>query len=82
METKLKMGKGGRLVLPAELREALHIQTGDVLVARLENDSCGGCFQNLTPNMINSLQLGHMVFCKSCGRLLYTPEDRSVGGSH
>ena len=39
METKLKMGKGGRLVLPIELREALQVKAGDTLVARLENDS-------------------------------------------
>lgn len=82
LEIELRDAEG---ILPADIRDTYQRMVkskGSDCMARLENDSCGGCFQNLTPNMINSLQLGHMVFCKSCGRLLYMPEDRSVGGSH
>lgn len=81
LEGELRDAEG---VLPPDVRDAYQRMVkskGSDCMARLEADSCGGCFQQLTPNMINSLQLGQMVFCKSCGRLLYMPEDRSIGGA-
>jgi len=39
METRLQIGKGGRLVVPARFRKALKIEAGDELVVRLENDT-------------------------------------------
>lgn len=48
-------------------------------MAAVEGESCGGCYQHITPNMFSDLRLGRTVFCKSCGRLLYLPEDRSPG---
>jgi len=33
------MRSGGRLVVPANLRKALKIKTGDEIIVRLENDS-------------------------------------------
>jgi predicted nucleic acid-binding Zn-ribbon protein len=48
-------------------------------MAQVEGESCGGCYQNLTTNMINDLLMSRVVFCKVCGRLLYLPEDRSPG---
>ncbi len=39
IETKLHLGKGGRLVVPARLRKALKIKAGDELVVRFENGS-------------------------------------------
>ncbi len=44
-------------------------------LAVVENESCGGCYQQLTPNMQSDLRLGKPVFCKSCGRLLYEAEN-------
>jgi hypothetical protein len=70
--------------LPADARDAYQRMVkskGSDCMARVEGDSCGGCFQQLTPNTQNSLQLGQMIFCGSCGRLLYLPEDRSIGGN-
>ncbi|MDZ4821077.1 MAG: phospholipase [Planctomycetota bacterium] len=46
-------------------------------MAPIDGESCGGCFQQLTPNMINDLMLSRVVFCKVCGRLLYLPENRA-----
>ena len=36
---------------------------------------CTGCGQQITLNMQNELKLSKLVFCKSCGRLLYLPGD-------
>ena len=37
-------------------------------------ESCGGCFQQLTGNMVSDLLLGRVIACRSCGRLLYMPD--------
>jgi predicted nucleic acid-binding Zn-ribbon protein len=43
-------------------------------LAPVEGESCGGCFQTLTPHVQDLLRRDKPVFCKSCGRLLYLPE--------
>lgn len=68
--------------LPEELRaDYLRIikSRGSEGMAAVEGESCGGCYQHMTPNMFSDLRLEKTVFCKSCGRLLYLPEDRSPG---
>lgn len=43
-------------------------------LAAADGQSCGGCFQQITGNMLSELMLGRTVTCGSCGRLLYIPE--------
>ncbi len=43
-------------------------------MAAADEQSCGGCHQQLTSNMRSELLMGRIVTCRSCGRLLYTPE--------
>ncbi len=78
--------------IEAELIEAETILPGDIrseydrvvnkhaeeALAPIDEDCCGGCFQKITPQMLNELLMSRAVFCKSCGRLLYLPEDSSV----
>jgi len=66
--------------LPADVRdgyERIVRSRGSDSMAPVQGDVCGGCFQQLTPNMTNELLLSRVVFCKTCGRLLYLPEDRA-----
>ena len=42
-------------------------------LALVDDGVCTGCGQQITLNMQNELQLSKLVFCKSCGRLLYLP---------
>ncbi|MDA0818164.1 MAG: phospholipase [Planctomycetota bacterium] len=46
-------------------------------LAAVEGESCGGCFQKITGNMLSELILGRLVACRSCGRLLYSGDTRS-----
>ncbi|MEX0670511.1 MAG: phospholipase [Pirellulales bacterium] len=46
-------------------------QKGADGMAAVDDDSCGGCFQQLTGNMVSDLMLGRVIACRSCGRLLY-----------
>jgi len=43
-------------------------------MAPVEGETCGGCDQRITGNMMSDLLLGRSVTCRSCGRLLYLPE--------
>ena len=52
---------------------------GPDAMAVIENGSCGGCYQQLTTNMVNEINMGRVVLCKSCGRVLYLPEDTRAG---
>ncbi|MEX2140272.1 MAG: phospholipase [Pirellulales bacterium] len=68
--------------LPADFRDAYNRivkAKGQDAMAPVEGESCGGCYQNLTTNMITDLMMSRVVFCKICGRLLYLPEDRAPG---
>lgn len=49
---------------------------GEDALAPVEGGCCGGCFQTLTPQTIDQLLLDRPIFCKSCGRLLYVPEEK------
>ncbi len=60
--------------LPDNIRNAYERSVeskGPDAVSVVEDESCGGCYQMLTINQYSDLKLGRMVFCGSCGRLLY-----------
>ncbi len=68
--------------LPGDFREIyqrLIRSKGSDGMAPLRDQFCGGCNQQVTLNMVNALRLSQPVFCRSCGRLLYAPEDHSIG---
>ena len=39
----------------------------------------GGCHKQLLPNQVAQVSSGATAVCKPCGRMLYMPEDRTVG---
>lgn len=43
-------------------------------LAAVDGQTCGGCFQQITGNMLSDLMLGRAVVCRNCGRLLYMPD--------
>lgn len=78
LEAKLKQCEAA---LPAEVQE-LYLRVvrhrGEDALAALEGEYCSGCHQHVPLNVRAEMMLSHIMFCKSCGRLLYMPEDRSV----
>jgi predicted nucleic acid-binding Zn-ribbon protein len=61
-------------VLPEEFKAELQRiakARGEDAMANVEGDCCGGCYQTLTPQTIELLRQDKLLFCKSCGRLLY-----------
>jgi predicted nucleic acid-binding Zn-ribbon protein len=78
LEAELKTTEAS---LPGEFRDVYQRvvkSKGSDGMAKVENDCCGGCFQQVQPNRISQLVMEHAVLCTSCGRLLYLPEDRGV----
>lgn len=64
-------------VLPKDFRvqyDRVVKARGEEALAGLDGECCGGCYQTITPQMMDDLTLSRPVFCKTCGRLLYLPE--------
>jgi len=47
---------------------------GHEALAPVEQNSCTGCFTTITAQMKNLLLANELVFCSSCGRILYLNE--------
>lgn len=64
--------------LPEDFRVLYHRLVkarGEDALAVVEGDFCSGCNQQIPLNMINALMLSKPILCKSCGRMLYLPEN-------
>lgn len=55
-------------------RRLVQAHGADALAA-VEDSSCGSCYVKLTNQNLLELRMGKTLFCKTCGRLLYLPED-------
>lgn len=44
---------------------------GQDALAPVENECCGGCFQTLSPQIIDLIRRDRLVVCRTCGRVLY-----------
>ena len=68
---------GSEAVLPADFKvdyDRVVRNKGADALATVEDGVCNGCGQQITLNMQSELQLSKLIFCKSCGCLLYLPE--------
>lgn len=51
-------------------------QRGADAMAPIDGSACSGCYVTVTSQMMNELiNGGHLVFCKTCGRILYLSEE-------
>jgi uncharacterized protein len=63
--------------LPSEVRDLYRRvvrQRGEDALAAVEGEYCGGCRQHVPLNVCNKVMMGEPMFCRSCGRMLYVPE--------
>ena len=76
LETAIVEAEG---VIPADLREQYRRnvkQRGADAMAAVEGGACTGCFVSVTSQMLNELiNAERMVFCQTCGRILYLPDE-------
>ena len=67
--------------IPASVRSDYRRITeakGEEALAPVDDDSCGGCYQTLTTNLIDRLRMSVLIRCPNCNAFLYFPEDRRV----
>lgn len=83
LEGELTTSLGELQQVEAELPEDFRVEynrltkaKGEDALAPLEGESCGGCYQMLSPQTVDQTHLGKAVFCPSCGCLLYLPEEK------
>jgi len=78
LEAELKQCEAA---LPATVRELYNRvvrHRGEDALAAVENEYCSGCHQHVPLNVCAEIKLSHPQFCKTCGRLLYIPEDATA----
>jgi predicted nucleic acid-binding Zn-ribbon protein len=67
--------------LPVDIRDpfrrAVKTKGADGMAPVSGGDACGGCFQSITGKMAMDVQMGRLVICRNCGRILYDPESDS-----
>lgn len=81
LEVVLQQLKETETRIPSELRveyNRLIASRGEEALAPVEQESCGGCYQTLTTQVVSQLQLNKLVKCPNCNALLYLPEDTRV----
>ena len=74
LEAELQQAEAG---LPAEFRadyDRIVAAKGEDALAPLDGEHCGGCYQAMRPNQLNTLKLGKAVTCSGCGRFVYDAE--------
>jgi predicted nucleic acid-binding Zn-ribbon protein len=63
--------------LPADLRQqfdrVVNAMGPDALAAVVNRTTCSSCYTEITAQNYNDLQIGNLVMCKACGRILYLP---------
>lgn len=70
--------------LPREVRELYQrviTAKGSSGLAPVRGDFCGGCNQHVPLEMRSRLIRGEAIWCRSCGRLLYMPENERPRGA-
>ncbi len=64
--------------LPAPVRDMYLRQAmkkGEDAMAEIVDGACGGCYQQIPINIQSNIRMLQPNFCKTCGRLLYFPEE-------
>ena len=67
--------------IPSQIRAEYRRLTeskGEEALAPLDDDSCGGCYQVLTTQLIDQLRLSQVVHCPNCNAMLYMAESTRV----
>jgi uncharacterized protein len=82
LEGELKEAESVLPPLVKDVYERSVRQRGEDALAVIEDGSCGGCHQQVPLNVQAEVRLLHPMFCRSCGRLLYLPEQTTPARVH
>lgn len=76
-ELKTQVADAEKFLPPdaAGMYARLVLAHGADALSAVQDSSCGSCYVKLTNQNLLELRTGKPMFCKSCGRLLYLPDD-------
>jgi predicted nucleic acid-binding Zn-ribbon protein len=77
LQAELKQAEDALPPLVRDVYQRSVRQRGEDALAVIDDGCCGGCHQQVPLNVQAEVRLSHPMFCRSCGRLLYLPEDRT-----
>ena len=85
IDTKMKMKRDERKVIESRITrrilshyERISSGKGGMAVVTVRRHSCGGCFKQLSPKMMQEIKRGERIItCDSCGRILIWAGDES-----
>jgi uncharacterized protein len=75
IEGELKQCEAALPPIVRDVYQRIVRQKGEDALAAVEDGFCGGCHQQVPLNVQAEIRLSHPMFCKTCGRLLYVPDD-------
>jgi uncharacterized protein len=75
LDAELKTCEAMLPPLVREMYQRVVRQKGEDALAEVEDGFCAGCHQQVPLNVQAEIRLLHPMFCRTCGRLLYIPED-------
>ncbi len=84
LQTTMAQVKQVEPTLPEETKQQYDRmvgQRGEDALALVNGRTCGACYTEITAQMHNNLLAGRFVTCKSCGRILYLPEEPPAGNA-
>jgi predicted nucleic acid-binding Zn-ribbon protein len=77
-ELEQAIGQSEQIIPPDQLDQYRRVlkQRGADAMAAVEDGACHGCYVAVTAQMVNELiNGGSLIFCKTCGRILYLAEE-------
>ena len=75
LDGELRQSEEGLPPTVREVYQRMVRQRGEDALAAVIDGCCGGCNQQVPLNVQAEIRMSHPMFCKTCGRLLYLPED-------
>jgi uncharacterized protein len=78
LEADLKQAEAELPPTVYDVYQRLVRQRGEDALAAVENEFCSGCHQHVPLNICAEILMAHPMFCRTCGRLLYMPEDKKA----
>ncbi len=75
LEAELKECEASLPPLARDIYLRVVRQKGEDALAMVDGGFCGGCHTQIPLNVQAEIRLSHPSFCKTCGRMLYLPDD-------
>jgi len=78
LEAELKQCEAELPPLVRDMYQRIARQRGEDALAEVSDGCCAGCHQQVPLNVQAEIRMAHPMFCRSCGRLLYWPEEKAA----